>query len=123
MTLSLARRRTPHDTNRESTPDHQQALDQPSLDAGPRPPARFDGSSCRSRSPTGAGHPRGLWQGRAHRHHRRAVLRRRHPLSRDAIFRIASLTKPITAVATMSLVAEGLLRLDEPIDPPVPELA
>src|SRR5438132_11888471 len=45
------------------------------------------------------------------------------PLSRDAIFRIASLTKPITAVATMSLVEEGLLRLDEPIDPLVPELA
>ncbi|MEA2533687.1 MAG: hypothetical protein QOJ93_1498 [Actinomycetota bacterium] len=45
------------------------------------------------------------------------------PLSRDAIFRIASLTKPITAVATMSLVEEGLLRLEEPIDELVPELA
>ncbi len=29
------------------------------------------------------------------------------PLARDAIFRIASLTKPITAVATISLVEEG----------------
>jgi CubicO group peptidase (beta-lactamase class C family) len=45
------------------------------------------------------------------------------PLRRDAIFRIASLTKPITAVATMSLVEEGLLRLEEPIDELVPELA
>jgi CubicO group peptidase (beta-lactamase class C family) len=45
------------------------------------------------------------------------------PLARDAIFRIASLTKPVTAVATMSLVEEGLLRLDEPIDELVPELA
>jgi CubicO group peptidase (beta-lactamase class C family) len=45
------------------------------------------------------------------------------PLARDAIFRIASLTKPITAVATMSLVEEGLLRLGEPIDELVPELA
>jgi len=45
------------------------------------------------------------------------------PLARDAIFRIASLTKPITAVATMSLVEEGLLRLEEPIDELVPELA
>jgi CubicO group peptidase (beta-lactamase class C family) len=45
------------------------------------------------------------------------------PLKRDAIFRIASLTKPITAVATMSLVEEGLLRLEEPIDELVPELA
>ena len=45
------------------------------------------------------------------------------PLTRDAIFRIASLSKPITAVATMSLVEEGLLRLEEPIDELVPELA
>ncbi|MDQ6615015.1 MAG: beta-lactamase family protein [Actinomycetota bacterium] len=45
------------------------------------------------------------------------------PLARDAIFRIASLTKPITAVATLSLVEEGLLRLEEPIDEFVPELA
>jgi CubicO group peptidase (beta-lactamase class C family) len=45
------------------------------------------------------------------------------PLARDAIFRIASLTKPIVAVATMSLVEEGLLRLEDPIDELVPELA
>jgi CubicO group peptidase (beta-lactamase class C family) len=42
------------------------------------------------------------------------------PLARDAIFRIASLTKPITAVATMSLVEEGRLRLEQPIDELVP---
>jgi CubicO group peptidase (beta-lactamase class C family) len=45
------------------------------------------------------------------------------PLARDAIFRIVSLTKPITAAATMSLVEEGLLRLKDPIDELVPELA
>jgi CubicO group peptidase (beta-lactamase class C family) len=45
------------------------------------------------------------------------------PLRRDAIFRIASLTKPITAAATMSLVVEGILRLDQSIDDLVPELA
>ena len=45
------------------------------------------------------------------------------PLARDAIFRIASLTKPITAVAAMTLVEEGVLRLDQPIDELVPELA
>jgi CubicO group peptidase (beta-lactamase class C family) len=45
------------------------------------------------------------------------------PLARDAIFRIASLTKPITAVATLSLVDQGLLRLEDPIDDLVPELA
>ena len=45
------------------------------------------------------------------------------PLARDAIFRIASLTKPIVAAAAMSLVDEGRLRLEEPIDDLVPELA
>ena len=44
-------------------------------------------------------------------------------LRRDAIFRIASLTKPITAAATLSLVDEGLLRLAQPIDELLPELA
>jgi CubicO group peptidase (beta-lactamase class C family) len=45
------------------------------------------------------------------------------PLGRSAIFRIASLTKPITAVATMSLVEEGVLRLDQPVEDVLPELA
>jgi CubicO group peptidase (beta-lactamase class C family) len=45
------------------------------------------------------------------------------PLARSAIFRIASLTKPITAVATMSLVEEGVLRLDQPVEDLRPELA
>ena len=45
------------------------------------------------------------------------------PLARDAIFRIASLTKPITAVTAMSLVDEGVLRLDQAIDDLLPELA
>ncbi len=45
------------------------------------------------------------------------------PLARDAIFRIASLTKPITAAAAMSLVEEGILRLEDPIDELIPELA
>ena len=45
------------------------------------------------------------------------------PIARDSIFRIASMTKPITSVAAMMLVEEGKLRLDEPIDRLVPELA
>jgi CubicO group peptidase (beta-lactamase class C family) len=45
------------------------------------------------------------------------------PLRRDAIFRIASLTKPITAAATLSLIDEGLLQLGQPIDELLPELA
>ena len=44
-------------------------------------------------------------------------------LKRDTILRIASMTKPITAVATMILVEEGKLRLDEPVDRLLPELA
>lgn len=45
------------------------------------------------------------------------------PLQRDAIFRISSLTKPVTAVATLILVEEGRLRLDEPVEAFLPELA
>jgi CubicO group peptidase (beta-lactamase class C family) len=45
------------------------------------------------------------------------------PMRRDTIFRIASMTKPITAVATMILVEECRLRLDDPVDDLLPELA
>ena len=45
------------------------------------------------------------------------------PMKRDTIFRIASITKPITAVAAMILVEECKLQLDESIEPWLPELA
>jgi CubicO group peptidase (beta-lactamase class C family) len=45
------------------------------------------------------------------------------PIRRDTIFRIASMTKPVTAVAAMILVEECKLRLDDPVDRLVPELA
>jgi CubicO group peptidase (beta-lactamase class C family) len=45
------------------------------------------------------------------------------PMKRDTIFRIASITKPIAAVAAMILVEECRLRLDDSIDPWLPELA
>ena len=45
------------------------------------------------------------------------------PMLRDTIFRIASVTKPIVAAAAMILVEECALRLDEPVDPWLPELA
>jgi CubicO group peptidase (beta-lactamase class C family) len=51
------------------------------------------------------------------------TLDRRDPMRRDTIFRITSMTKPITAVATMILVEDCKLRLDEPIDRLLPELA
>jgi CubicO group peptidase (beta-lactamase class C family) len=41
----------------------------------------------------------------------------------DTIFRISSMTKPIMAVATMILVEECKIRLDEPVDALLPELA
>jgi len=41
----------------------------------------------------------------------------------DTIFRISSMTKPITAVAALMLVEDGVLRLDEPVDRWLPELA
>jgi CubicO group peptidase (beta-lactamase class C family) len=44
-------------------------------------------------------------------------------MKRDTIFRIASLTKPVTAVAAMILVEECKLRLDESIEAWLPELA
>ncbi len=44
-------------------------------------------------------------------------------MRRDTIFRISSMTKPITAVATMILLEECVLRLDDPVDRLLPELA
>jgi CubicO group peptidase (beta-lactamase class C family) len=45
------------------------------------------------------------------------------PVGHDTIFRISSMAKPITAAATMVLVEECKLRLDEPVDRLLPELA
>ena len=42
---------------------------------------------------------------------------------RDSQFRHASTTKPVTGAATLALVDEGLLALDEPVDHWLPELA
>jgi CubicO group peptidase (beta-lactamase class C family) len=45
------------------------------------------------------------------------------PMRRDTIFRIASMTKPITAAAAMILIEDGKLQLNEPVDRLLPELA
>ena len=45
------------------------------------------------------------------------------PVERDSIFRISSMTKPVTAAATLILVEECALRLDDPVDALLPELA
>ena len=47
----------------------------------------------------------------------------RIPMRRDTLFRIASMTKPIVSVAALMLVEEGKLRLGEPVDKFLPELA
>ncbi|MFF2503724.1 serine hydrolase domain-containing protein [Streptomyces sp. NPDC058067] len=45
------------------------------------------------------------------------------PMARDSIFRIASVTKPVTAAAVMMLVDEGRIGLDDPVDRWLPEIA
>ncbi|MFF4434197.1 serine hydrolase domain-containing protein [Streptomyces sp. NPDC001513] len=45
------------------------------------------------------------------------------PMARDSLFRIASVTKPVTAAATMVLIEDGLLGLDVPVARWLPELA
>src|SRR5438270_21010 len=45
------------------------------------------------------------------------------PVSRDSIFRISSMTKPVVAVAALILVEEYKLRLDDPVDALLPELS
>ena len=45
------------------------------------------------------------------------------PMTRDTIFRIASMTKPITSVAALMLMEEGRLKLDDPITRWAPEFS
>jgi CubicO group peptidase (beta-lactamase class C family) len=44
------------------------------------------------------------------------------PIERDTIFRVASLTKPVTTVAALTLLDEGRFALDDPITAYAPEL-
>jgi len=50
-----------------------------------------------------------------------ADLERKVPVKDDTIFRIYSMTKPITSVAFMMLVEEGRVALDEPVAKYIPE--
>jgi CubicO group peptidase (beta-lactamase class C family) len=45
------------------------------------------------------------------------------PIGRDAIFRIASITKPIAGVAAMLLIEDGAMALDDPVERWLPEFA
>ena len=51
----------------------------------------------------------------------KASLAGGQPMARDAIFRIYSMTKPLTGVAMMILFEEGRWRLDDPVTRYVPE--
>jgi CubicO group peptidase (beta-lactamase class C family) len=50
-------------------------------------------------------------------------LESRTPMPKDAIFRLASMSKPITAAAIMILVEEGHVRLSDPVSRFIPEFA
>src|SRR3954466_14058722 len=50
-----------------------------------------------------------------------ADLERKAAVGDDTIFRIYSMTKPLTSVAFMMLVEEGLVALDEPVHKYIPE--
>lgn len=54
---------------------------------------------------------------------RRVTIDAAGPLRRDAIVRIASITKPIVAVLTVALVEDGVLDLDDPIERWLPAFA
>jgi CubicO group peptidase (beta-lactamase class C family) len=48
-------------------------------------------------------------------------LEKHRPMTQDAIFRIASMTKPITAIGIMMLVDEGKLSVEDPVEKHLPE--
>ncbi len=48
-------------------------------------------------------------------------LENNRPMEKDALFRIASMTKPITAIGIMALVEDGKLKLDDPVEKHLPE--
>jgi len=52
-----------------------------------------------------------------------ADVERKTPLRDDAVFRIYSMTKPVTSVALMTLVEEGLIALDDPVAKYIPAWA
>ena len=49
-------------------------------------------------------------------------LESKKPMTKDAIFRIMSMTKPVVGVAAMMLVEDGKLRLTDPVGRFIPEL-
>jgi methyl acetate hydrolase len=52
-----------------------------------------------------------------------ADISTRRPMAADAIFRIASMTKPVTSVAALQLIESGRISLDAPVSKYLPELS
>ena len=50
-----------------------------------------------------------------------ADLARRTPVKRDTIFRIYSMSKPVTSIALMQLYERGLMQIDDPVEKYIPE--
>ena len=50
-------------------------------------------------------------------------LEKQIPLQKDSLFRIYSMSKPITGVALMILLEEGKVRLNDPVSLYIPEFA
>ncbi len=50
-------------------------------------------------------------------------IENKKPMTRDTLFRIASMTKPVTSVAALMLMEEGRLKLSDPIVKWLPEFA
>lgn len=50
-------------------------------------------------------------------------LESKAPMTRNAVFRLASMSKPVTVAAAMTLVDQGKIRLDDPITKWAPEFA
>jgi len=48
---------------------------------------------------------------------------RQQPMAQNSLFRIASMTKPVTSVAALMLIEDGALRLDDPIERWLPEFS
>ena len=52
-----------------------------------------------------------------------ADIESKRPMTLDTVFRIASMTKPVTSLAAMQLVEQGRLSLDDPAAKHLPQLA
>ena len=109
MSSRSSQGRTTKSTEGASVPDRMHAVMTPYVESGAVPGLAWwvsrDGDV--SRGELGTSHPGGAGD----------------PVTPDTPFRISSTTKPITAVVAMTLVDDGTLSLDDPVDRWLPELA